>query len=161
MQALRVRELYCPSHFGNSYQVAGPQEMRAILSEARYWGFNRYSDWFDTIDLLNPYDKRDGHFDMPEAVWAQKLSHYATAAKLAMREADAAVRAETTWNEARLAAAGAFWAAKERLWRQVWGRGLGRAILKFDWLVPDWHAEYVQEISTVPPPGRRTAAAEA
>jgi len=34
-QALRVRELYCPSHFGNVYEVAGRQEMRAVLSEAR------------------------------------------------------------------------------------------------------------------------------
>ena len=82
MQTLRVRELYGPSHFGNAYLVAGPQEMRAILSETRYWGFNRYSDWFDTVDLLNPYGRHDEHFNTPEAVWAQKFSHYTTAASL-------------------------------------------------------------------------------
>jgi hypothetical protein len=454
MQTLRVRELYCPSHFGNVYEVAGRQEMRAILSEAQYWGFNRYADWFDTVDLLNPYGRHDEHYNLPQAVWAQKFSHYATAAglgfdlglvvtpnhvfldqvtpenaaehvprrifgqlvcpskpgvnemilgnyrrlfqdfvdrglclaaisfgaydyggcacpscrpwivtfgklarrivevgreffpsaaaelwgwwwtdedhraftrwanqeapglfgamahylpygetsfkrrpvpegcatrafvhigygetrgidvyghygpaiapgrleetvawlaqegadgflaysedvcddvnkaivaglgsgkyetseavlqayaarclggdpaawsawlrqmgrveavdpararrqfdrlaatarpswrldalacKLEMREADAAVRAETAWNEGRLAAAAAFWAAKERLWRQVWGRGLGRAILKFDWLVPDWYAEYVQQIGSGPG-ASRPASAEA
>jgi len=85
----------------------------------------------------------------------------ALACKLEMREADAAVRAETTWNETRLAAAAAFWAAKERLWRRAWGRGLGRAVFKFDWLVPDWHAEYVQEIGTVPGTSPQPAAAEA
>jgi len=81
-EALRVRELYCPSHFGNSYEVAGKEEMRSVLTEARFWGFNRYSDWFDTIDLRNPYEKHDGLFDMPEAVWAQKFSSYAIAASL-------------------------------------------------------------------------------
>jgi hypothetical protein len=85
----------------------------------------------------------------------------ALAYKLEMREADAAVRAETTWTAARLAAAETFWAAKERLWRGVWGRGLGRAIFKFDWLVPDWHAEYVQEICAVPGTGSQPAADEA
>ena len=78
----RVRELYCPSHFGNSYEVAGPAEMRATLAEARFWGFNRYSDWFDTVDLRNPYEKHDGLFDMPEAVWARKFANYSIAASL-------------------------------------------------------------------------------
>ncbi len=31
---LRVRELYCPSHFGNTYEVAGSNEMQALLAEA-------------------------------------------------------------------------------------------------------------------------------
>jgi hypothetical protein len=82
--ALRVRELYCPAHFGNSYEVAGRNEMHAILSEAKHWGFNRYSDWFDTVDIRNPYAKHDGLFDLPEALWAQKFNNFATAASLGL-----------------------------------------------------------------------------
>ncbi len=45
------RELYAPGHFGNSYEVAGRYEMREILSESKWWGFNWYGDWFDTVNL--------------------------------------------------------------------------------------------------------------
>ena len=34
MPALAIRELYCPSHFGNTYEVTLPNEMTALLSEA-------------------------------------------------------------------------------------------------------------------------------
>jgi hypothetical protein len=40
-----VHELYAPKHFGNSYEVMGELEMRDLLTEAVYWGFNRYGDW--------------------------------------------------------------------------------------------------------------------
>ena len=45
------RDLYAPGHFGNSYEVAGRFEMRDILAEAKSWGFNHHTDWFDTINL--------------------------------------------------------------------------------------------------------------
>lgn len=32
-----------PGHFGNSYAVLGPNEMREILAEAKFWVFQRYS----------------------------------------------------------------------------------------------------------------------
>ena len=76
------RELYGPAHFGNTYEVALPNEMTALLEEARFWGFNRYADWFDTVDLRNPYTKNDGLYDMPEAVWARKFANYGIAARL-------------------------------------------------------------------------------
>ena len=40
-------ELYATGHFGNWYEVAGVNEMRRVLTEAKHWGFNRYADWFD------------------------------------------------------------------------------------------------------------------
>lgn len=64
---LPVRELYCPSHFGNIYEVALNNEMGKILSETKSWGFNRFSDWFDTIDLYDVYHKKHAHFNLPEA----------------------------------------------------------------------------------------------
>lgn len=79
---LKIRELYAPSHFGNSYEVALDREMAGILSEARHWGFNRFSDWFDAIDLNDVY-KRDGKaYDMPEAMWDRKFSNFSIASKL-------------------------------------------------------------------------------
>ncbi len=79
---LPVRELYCPSHFGNTYEVAMRNELRAILAEAKFWGYNRYSDWFDTVDLRNVYAGGHQHFDFPEAVWARKFVGYEVAAEL-------------------------------------------------------------------------------
>jgi hypothetical protein len=81
---LEIRELYAPGHFGNTYEAALPNEMAELLGEAKFWGFNRYSDWFDGQDLYNPYTKKHDlcTFNMPEAIWAKKFSHYETAARL-------------------------------------------------------------------------------
>jgi len=79
---LKVREIYCPAHFGNTYEVALKNEMREILREAKFWGFNRYSDWFDTIDLYDLYSRKGRFYNMPEAVWERKFSHYEIAAEL-------------------------------------------------------------------------------
>ena len=81
---LPVRELYCPSHFGNEYEVAGDNEMRTILEEARFWGFNRFSDWFDTIDLYDLYARDRKYFNMPEAMWERKLANFAVASDLGL-----------------------------------------------------------------------------
>lgn len=79
---LSVRELYCPSHFGNTYEVALDNEMREILAEGRFWGFNRFSDWFDAIDLYNIYTKKHRLFNMPEAMWWRKFSNFQIASEL-------------------------------------------------------------------------------
>ena len=50
-----IREIYCPAHFGNSYEVMWPGEMKVYLAEMKWWGFNRYSDWIATTDVRNPY----------------------------------------------------------------------------------------------------------
>ncbi|MEM2057039.1 MAG: hypothetical protein QXO76_02110 [Thermoproteota archaeon] len=49
------RELYAPGHFGNWYEAAGRFEMRDILAEAKWWGFNWYGDWFDTVNLTKEH----------------------------------------------------------------------------------------------------------
>lgn len=84
IKPLSVRELYCPSHFGNTYEVALPCEMTALLGEAKFWGFNRFSDWFDTIDLYNIYEKKHNLFNMPEAIWARKFSNFKCASDLGL-----------------------------------------------------------------------------
>ncbi len=83
--ACAIRELYCPAHFGNTYECALDNEMTELLSEARFWGFNRYSDWFDTIDLYDVYARRNDPrplFNLPEAMWARKLANFAIAGRL-------------------------------------------------------------------------------
>ncbi|MFH1475898.1 MAG: hypothetical protein ABIH24_00175 [Verrucomicrobiota bacterium] len=80
---LATRELYGPAHFGNTYEATLPGEMTALLTEAKFWGFNRFSDWFDTIDLYNVYEKKQKPlFNMPEAIWARKFSNFKCADKL-------------------------------------------------------------------------------
>lgn len=77
---LATRELYAPSHFGNTYEATLPREMADLMAEAKFWGFTRFSDWFDTIDLYNIYEKRHHLFNMPEAMWARKFANYECAA---------------------------------------------------------------------------------
>src|SRR6188472_1481921 len=50
-----IREIYCPAHFGNSYEAMWPREMKSYLAELKWWGFNRYSDWITTTDIRSPY----------------------------------------------------------------------------------------------------------
>ncbi|MBN8216455.1 MAG: hypothetical protein J0L75_07410 [Spirochaetes bacterium] len=84
---LKVRELYCPSHFGNSFEVAGRREMEDFLRGAKDWGVNRYSDWFDPIDLYDPYEPSNNPrnlFNFPESMWRQKFDHYRAAHELGL-----------------------------------------------------------------------------
>src|SRR5262249_53203049 len=65
-----LREVYCPGHFGNSYEVMWPREMRAYLEEIRHWGFNRYGDWLDVAQLCDPaFMERVGPARYRDALW--------------------------------------------------------------------------------------------
>jgi len=78
-----VRELYAPGHFGNSYEVLGPNEMREVLAEAKFWGFNRYADWFDTDDCKDPF--ASGHtYGLGDALWDAKRINYVSAQALGL-----------------------------------------------------------------------------
>ena len=81
-EILSERELYCPSHFGNTYESCLDNEMHEHLSEAKYWGYNIFSDWFDTIDLYDPYSSKTDLFNLPEAVWCRKISNFRIAKQL-------------------------------------------------------------------------------
>jgi hypothetical protein len=73
-----VCELYAPGHFGNSYEVLGANEMREVLAEARFWGFNRYADWFDMDDCKDPL--AGGHtYGLGDALWLVKKTNFASA----------------------------------------------------------------------------------
>ena len=74
-------ELYAPGHFGNWYEVAGGNEMRDVLAEARYWGFNYYGDWFDALDCVDPFSG-DRQYNLSDALWDRKKSHFRTAQSL-------------------------------------------------------------------------------
>src|SRR5574338_573420 len=76
-------ELYAVGHFGNFYEVAGKNQMRGVMQEARHWGFNRYSDWFDTLDCVSPFTK-DPQYSLGHALWDLKKTHFKTAQELGM-----------------------------------------------------------------------------
>ena len=82
-QVFRVRVLYAPGHFGNSYEVAGEREMREILVEAKHWGFTHYGDWFDTVDCSDPFASR--LCNLGRALWERKKANFRTAQSLGFR----------------------------------------------------------------------------
>lgn len=71
-------ELYAPGHFGNSYEVMGEFEMRAVIEEAKSWGCNSYGDWFDMLDCSNPF-RTERQFGLGRALWNQKKSNFRSA----------------------------------------------------------------------------------
>ncbi|MCA9442550.1 MAG: hypothetical protein KC964_17235 [Candidatus Omnitrophica bacterium] len=73
----QTRTLYAPGHFGNSYEVMSRFEMWDLLEEAKFWGFNEYSDWFDTIDCADPFI--DKHYNLAGALWDRKKENLRTA----------------------------------------------------------------------------------
>jgi len=84
MAGLPYRELYCPAHFGNSYEAAWPGEMEDLLSEARHWGFNAYGDWFDSADLKSPWNNPRHEYLLPQALWERKVTNFRSAAHLGL-----------------------------------------------------------------------------
>ncbi|MCR4413448.1 MAG: hypothetical protein NUV77_13590 [Thermoguttaceae bacterium] len=78
-----IRELYAPGHFGNSYEVLGEHEMRAVLAEAVYWGFNRYGDWFDMEDCSDPFAEKQLVL-LSHALWERKKAHFRSAQALGL-----------------------------------------------------------------------------
>jgi hypothetical protein len=82
---LRYRELYCPAHFGNTYEVMGDAEAEEFLADARWWGYNAYGDWFDTADLKHPAHGRRGEWLLPQALMERKLATFAIADRLGFR----------------------------------------------------------------------------
>jgi hypothetical protein len=50
-----VRLHYMPGHFGNSFEVAWPAEMKRYVEDLALWGSSGYADWFDPNDMPDPY----------------------------------------------------------------------------------------------------------
>ena len=80
---LKIRELYLPGHFGNSYDVMGEYEMAEKLKESVYWGFNAYSDWFDSAGLVAPFNEA-AHCANSLLIWKKKKAHFKSAKKLGL-----------------------------------------------------------------------------
>lgn len=77
-------ELYAVAHFGNWYEVAGEREMRRMLSDAKDWGYNAYSDWFDTLDCVNPFSGNP-QYSLGNSLWDRKRVNYKTAESLGLK----------------------------------------------------------------------------
>jgi hypothetical protein len=82
-QPFKVIELYAPAHFGNGYESMGEYEMRNMLSEAKFWGCNRYGDWFDKLDCSDPF-RKDNQWDLGDALWWAKKINYRSAVNLSL-----------------------------------------------------------------------------
>lgn len=76
------RVLYAPGHFGNYYEVMGENEARDVIAEAKHWGFNRYSDWFDTINCCDPFS--DPLVFLAKALWEKKKERFRIAQSAGM-----------------------------------------------------------------------------
>jgi len=76
-------ELYAVGHFGNWYEVAGQNELRRVLAEAKHWGFNRYGDWFDTLDCVDPFSGNP-QYSLGNALWDLKRTRFLTAQSLGL-----------------------------------------------------------------------------
>jgi len=85
MPALNYRELYCPGHFGNSYEVMAPYEMEEMLREARFWGWNAYGDWLDAADPKDPHNNPRREWLLPQALWDRKQEFFRVASELGFR----------------------------------------------------------------------------
>ena len=101
------------------------------------------------VEALDPVAARRG-FDLLARTARPSERLQVWEEKLRLREADVRVQQAMQWDADRLAAAAAFWAAKERLWRGLWRRGLCRHIFRFDWKTPAWQAEYAQQSRRAP-----------
>jgi len=77
------RELYCPSHFGNSFECLARGEKRAWQQEAHFWGLTRYADWFDTIDCSDPYAETR-HYQLAHALWDRRRAGLQTAGEVGL-----------------------------------------------------------------------------
>ena len=80
---LASRELYCPSHFGNSFECLARGEKKAWQAEAHYWGMTRYADWFDTIDCSDPYAETR-HYQLAHALWDRRRAGLQTAGEVGL-----------------------------------------------------------------------------
>ncbi len=76
------RNIYMPAHFGNSFECMADYEMEELLAECKYWGFNAYSDWFDSADLIDPYNNPKNFYLLPQALWQRKFSSFRIAEKV-------------------------------------------------------------------------------
>ncbi len=77
-------ELYAPGHFGNSYEVMGEYEMRAVLEEAKAWGCKSYGDWFDMLDCSDPF-RAERQVDLGRALWNAKKANFRSAVKVGLK----------------------------------------------------------------------------
>lgn len=78
-----VRELYAIAHQGHSFEVLGDNEMRDVLAEAVFWGFNGYGDWFDMDDCSDPFRPKHSH-GLGDVLWDRKKAHYGSAQSLGL-----------------------------------------------------------------------------
>lgn len=67
------RIVYAPGHFRNSYEEASYEQMRALMTEAAFWGADTWGDWFDTNDMTNPYGSDVADSRTSVQYWENKL----------------------------------------------------------------------------------------
>lgn len=78
-----IREIYCPAHFGNSYEAMWPGEMKEYLAELKWWGFNRFADWSTTTDVRSPF-RTDAEWDLSREQLDRKTKAFRAAQDLGL-----------------------------------------------------------------------------
>jgi hypothetical protein len=78
-----IREIYCPAHFGNSYEAMWSGEMKEYLAELKWWGFNRYGDWPTTTDIRSPF-RTDKEWDLSREQLDRKTKAFRVAQDLGL-----------------------------------------------------------------------------
>lgn len=75
--------LYAPGHFGNSYEVMSPGQMENYLAACKAYGFNRYADWYDTVDCTDPFSGQR-HTLLGASLWQRKKANFYSAQSLGL-----------------------------------------------------------------------------
>lgn len=74
---------YMPAHFGNSFMVAWPAEMRRYLEDMALAGASGYGDWFDPNDMADPYAPHT-YCPLSLSLWRRKKEFLRTAKSLGL-----------------------------------------------------------------------------
>ncbi len=74
---------YMPAHFGNSFMVAWPAEMRRYLEDMALAGASGYGDWFDPNDMADPYAPHT-YCPLSLSLWRRKKEFLRTANDLGL-----------------------------------------------------------------------------
>ena len=78
-------EMYCPSHFGNTYEVFGENEMREALATLKEYGCQWYSDWFDMECCADLATNKLNAFST--VLWQNIRMHYRLAREMGLKTA--------------------------------------------------------------------------
>ena len=76
-------DMYCPSHFGNTYEVFYENEMRDAISPLKEYGCQWYSEWFDMECCADLATNKLNAFST--VLWQNVRMHYRLAQEMGLK----------------------------------------------------------------------------